>query len=178
MTSEKDQDAFANAMQGVKPLDKVGRAPAPKRPLAKAKNSRAARAALLVESLDGPGGDRPEVVEQLGEEIAFRRPGLPEKTFRRLRRGRFSVEAEADLHGLTVSQAKQLLRDFIGESARDRLGCVRVIHGKGLGSGPGGPVLKGKVQRWLSQWDEVLAFVSARPQDGGSGAVYVLLRQR
>ncbi len=178
MTSDKDRDAFAKAMQGVKPLQQVERAVTAKRPQAKAHNSRAARAALLVESLHGPGDGTPDSIEQLGEEIAFRRPGLAEKTFRKLRRGRFSIEAEADLHGLTVNEAKLLLRDFICESAQLGLGCVRVIHGKGLGSGPGGPVLKGNVQRWLMQWDEILAFVTARTRDGGSGAVYVLLRRR
>ena len=178
MTSDKDRDAFAKAMQGVKPLQQVERAVTAKRPQAKAHNSRAARAALLVESLHGPGDGTPDSIEQLGEEIAFRRPGLAEKTFRKLRRGRFSIEAEADLHGLTVNEAKLLLRDFICESAQLGLGCVRVIHGKGLGSGPGGPVLKGNVQRWLMQWDEILAFVTARMRDGGSGAVYVLLRRR
>ncbi len=178
MTGDNDHDAFAKAMRGVKPLRQSDRAPTLKRPQAKARHSRAARRALLEESLNGPEHGGPDAVEQLGEEIAFRRPGLPEKIFRKLRRGRFSIEAEADLHGLTVAQAKLLLREFISESALQRLGCVRVIHGKGLGSGPGGPVLKGNVQRWLMQWDEVLAFVTARTQDGGSGAVYVLLRRR
>ncbi len=178
MTSDKDRDVFAKAMQGVKPLQQIERALTAKRPQAKAHNSRAARAALLDESLSGSGEGTPDTIEQLGEEIAFRRPGLPEKTFRKLRRGRFSIEDEADLHGLTVNEAKQLLHEFICESAHHGLGCVRVIHGKGLGSGPGGPVLKGNVQRWLMQWDEVLAFVTARARDGGGGAVYVLLRHR
>jgi DNA-nicking Smr family endonuclease len=178
LASDKDTDAFAKAMQGVKPLQQAERPLVTKRPQAKAHNSRAARAALLNESLNGPAKGTPDMIEQLGEEIAFRRPGLPEKTFRKLRRGRFSIGDEADLHGLTVNQAKQLLREFICESAQRELGCVRVIHGKGLGSGPGGPVLKGNVQRWLMQWDEVLAFVTARARDGGSGAVYVLLRHR
>ena len=107
-------------------------------------------------------------------------PGLAPfvSEFMVLRKGRFSIEAEADLHGLTVPQAKLHLREFICESVEYRLGCVRVIHGKGLGSGPGGPVLKGKVQCWLAQWDEVLAFVTALARDGGSGAVYVLLQRR
>jgi len=178
LTGDEEHDAFARAMQGVKPLRQDERAANPKRPQARAQNSRAARAALLAESLNGPERGSPDAVEQLGEEIAFRRPGLPEKTFRQLRRGRFSIEAEADLHGLTVVQAKSLLREFICESVLHRLGCVRVIHGKGRGSGPGGPVLKGNVQRWLMQWDEVLAFVTARTHHGGSGAVYVLLKRR
>jgi len=165
-------------MEGVKPLRQTESAPALERPRVKARNSRAARAALLAESLIGPEAGTPDTIEQLGEEVAFRRPGLPEKTFRQLRRGRFSIEDEADLHGLTVNEAKPLLREFICESAQHGLGCVRVIHGKGLGSGPAGPVLKGNVQRWLAQWDDVLAFVTARARDGGSGAVYVLLQRR
>ncbi len=178
MISDKDRDAFVKAMQEVKPLQQVERAVRPKRPQPKAHNSRAARAALLAESLSGPADGTPDTIEQFGEEIAFRRPGLPEKTFRKLRRGRFRIEDEADLHGLTVNEAKLLLREFIGDSVQRGLGCVRAIHGKGLGSGPGGPVLKGNVQRWLMQWDEVLAFVTARARDGGGGAVYVLLRRR
>jgi len=174
MISDEDRDAFAKAMEGVIRLRADERATASKRRRAKAHNSRAARRALLAESLTGTA----DAVEQLGEEIAFRRPGLPERTFRQLRRGHFRIEAEADLHGLNVDRAKFLLREFICESAAYGLGCVRVIHGKGLGSGPGGPVLKGNVQRWLMQWEEVLAFVTARARDGGSGAVYVLLRRR
>jgi len=176
VTSEKDREDFAKAMQGVKRLRPVERATEPKRPKPRARNSRTARAELLAESLSNP--DLSDSIEQLGEEIAFRRPGLSEKIFRQLRRGRFSIEAEADLHGMTVPEARLLLREFISESTEYGLGCVRVIHGKGLGSGPGGPVLKGNVQRWLTQWDEVLAFVTALARDGGSGAVYVLLRRR
>jgi DNA-nicking Smr family endonuclease len=176
LASEDDRETFAKAMRGVKRLQSTERAVERKRPRAKARNSRAARAEILVESLSGP--ELADSVEQLGEEISFRRPGLSEKIFRQLRRGRFSIEAEADLHGLTVPQAKLQLREFISESSQYGLGCVRVIHGKGLGSGPGGPVLKGNVHRWLAQWDEVLAFVTARARDGGSGAVYVLLRRR
>jgi DNA-nicking Smr family endonuclease len=176
VTSEKDREAFAKAMQGVKRMQPVERALESKRPPAKVRNSRTAGVDLLTESLNAP--NLMDSIEQLGEEIVFRRSKLPEKVFRQLRKGRFSIEAEADLHGLTVPQAKLHLREFICESVEYRLGCVRVIHGKGLGSGPGGPVLKGKVQRWLAQWDEVLAFVTALARDGGSGAVYVLLQRR
>lgn len=176
MTDEKDEDSFARAMQGVKRLKPVERAAPPKRPRTRIRKKRSAGAELLSESLQAP--ELLDSIEQLGEEIAFRRPGLPEKVFRQLRRGRFSIEAEADLHGLTAPEAKVQLREFISESSEYGLGCVRVIHGKGLGSGPGGPVLKGNVQRWLTQWNEVLAFVTARARDGGSGAVYVLLRRR
>ncbi len=176
MSNSEDKDAFAQAMRDVRPLEHEERAAGQKRPPARAQQTRAAREEVLEESLSGLDGLDP--LEQLGEEVAYRHPSLPNRTFRQLRRGRFSIEAEADLHGLTAEQAREFLRDFIVESADRGLGCVRVIHGKGLRSGPGGPVLKATVQRWLVKWDEVLAFVSARARHGGSGAVYVLLRRR
>ena len=114
-----------------------------------------------------------------GEELLFRRPGVRDDTLRRLRRGQYSVEAEVDLHGLGRHAAHEALRDFIVSSAARGLSCVRVIHGKGRGSGPRGPVLKHVVNHWLRRMDDVLAFASARPVDGGTGAAYVLLgRQR
>ena len=178
MMNDKDRDAFAKAMQGVKPLQRDERAAPPKKNRPNKRSANSAQSQVMSQILSTDGTVNPDEIEQLGEEIAFRRPSVPEKIFRQLRRGRFSVEAEADLHGLSVNEAKLLLREFICEAALDGLGCVRVVHGKGLRSGPGGPVLKGNVHRWLSQWDEVLAFVTALARDGGSGAVYVLLRRR
>jgi len=93
----------------------------------------------------------------------------------RLRRGEFAVGDEIDLHGLGADAARDALREFLAEALRRRLGCVRVIHGKGLRSGPGGPVLKHAVNVWLRKVDAVLAFTSAPRRDGGTGAVYVLL---
>jgi DNA-nicking Smr family endonuclease len=96
---------------------------------------------------------------------------------RKLSRGGFSVQAEIDLHGMTVAEARPRLQEFIETCAQDGKLCIRVVHGKGLGSGRRGPVLKQKVNRWLRQWDTVLAFVSTRQVDGGTGAIYVLLKQ-
>ena len=95
--------------------------------------------------------------------------------FRRLRRGQFAVAAEIDLHGLGRHAAHEALREFIAEAVERGQGCVRVIHGKGRGSGQRGPVLKHVVNHWLRRMDGVLAFASARPVDGGTGAAYVLL---
>lgn len=95
---------------------------------------------------------------------------------RKLARGNFAVQAEIDLHGMTVSEARPALREFIIESLYRGHTCVRVVHGKGLGSGERGPVLKSGVNGWLRRWDEVLAFVSTRQAHGGTGAIYVLLR--
>ena len=112
---------------------------------------------------------------ETGEELVFARPGLQHNVLRKLRRGQFSIEAELDLHGMTVAQARQALADFL----RVRPGrCVRVIHGKGNSSTGRVPVLKGKVNHWLRQREEVLAFSSARPVDGGTGALYVLLARK
>lgn len=132
--------------------------------------------AVLRELAQGPSADNP-LGPELGEALAYARPGLQQKTLRRLRRGEFSVMAELDLHGQTVEPARRLLADFLNECQRRQLGCVRVIHGKGRRSSNAGPVLKGQVDRWLRQRDEVLAFCSARPVDGGTGALYVLLRR-
>lgn len=169
----EDEKVFAEAMRGVKPLrarDTVGLEPP--RPKAEARLSRAASRQVLAESLQGAINDAS------GEEIAFRRPGVSERTLHELRRGRYSIEDEIDLHGLNRTQAGAALKDFIADASARQLGCVRVIHGKGSRSGPQGPVLKGCVQQWLAQWDAVLAVCSANRRHGGSGAVYVLLRAR
>lgn len=111
-----------------------------------------------------------------GEELWFARGGLQHKVLRQLRRGQFSVGAELDLHGMTVPEARHALAVFLGSSTRQRSRCVRIIHGKGLGSLKE-PILKPKVVGWLQQRQEVLAFCSAPPTDGGTGALYVLLRK-
>ncbi len=143
-------------------------------PAPEAAFTRADQRAVLAESLTGPHDDEPET----GEELAYRTASVSLASFRKLRRGRLSVMAEADLHGLNVSEAKRHLREFLAEAHQRRWQCVRIIHGKGKRSGQRGPVLRNKVDRWLRQWSEVLAFCSARPVDGGTGAVYVLLRRR
>lgn len=113
---------------------------------------------------------------ETGEELSFARPGLQHTVLRKLRRGQYSVGAELDLHGHTVPEARFMLAQFLLESRQRGIRCVRVIHGKGLGSRRQQPVLKVKVNHWLPQREEVLAFCSARPVDGGTGAVYVLLK--
>lgn len=113
-----------------------------------------------------------------GEELYYRREGVQQAVLRKLRRGQFQVGAALDLHGMTVAMAREALAAFLHRARRDSLGCVRIIHGKGNGSRHRGPVLKPKINHWLRQRDEVLAFCSARPVDGGTGAIYVLLRRK
>jgi DNA-nicking Smr family endonuclease len=170
--SDDDQRAFREAMSGVRPLPRRERAAPPPKPGAVARFKREAERDVLRESLLLPAD--PALLDT-GEELLFRRPGVPEDVFRRLRRGQFAVAAEIDLHGLGRHAAHESLRAFITDCADRGLACVRVIHGKGRGSGPRGPVLKHVVNHWLRRMDDVVAFVSARPVDGGTGAAYVLL---
>lgn len=113
----------------------------------------------------------------LADGISFQRPGVQHNVIRKLRRGQYSIGSELDLHGMTAREARLALIEFLGAARRANQTCVRIIHGKGLRSTNKGPVLKPKVARWLTQFDEVLAYCTARPTDGGSGAIYVLLRK-
>jgi DNA-nicking Smr family endonuclease len=114
---------------------------------------------------------------QPGDELQFRRPGVPEDVLRALRRGRFRVQDETDLHGLNASEATAHLARFLRAARARDLRCVRIIHGKGLRSGARGPVLKNTVNALLRRAEAVLAFASARPTDGGTGATLVLLER-
>ena len=173
--TDDDVDLFRKAVSGAKPLRNEKRAKVEARkPKPKARFSRADERAVLRESLD-PDIDDTEAYG--GESLRFHRPHVGKRTMRKLARGGFSVQAEIDLHGMTVAEAKPRLADFIEDCARRGKLCVRIVHGKGLGSGYRGPVLKQKVNRWLRQWDPVIAFISTRQVDGGTGAVYVLLRE-
>ena len=110
------------------------------------------------------------------DQLSYRRPGIGVEVTRRLRSGHWSIQRQLDLHGLRVDEAREALGEFVRQAHKVGLRCVRVVHGKGLGSPGKSPVLKGRVQRWLVQKNEVLAFVQARPMDGGAGALVVLLK--
>ncbi len=109
-------------------------------------------------------------------ELSFRRPGIGPDVLRKLRRGDWVIQDELDLHGSRVDAARALLAHFLHDAVRRGLRCVRVVHGKGLGSKDRQPVLKGKARMWLAQREEVIAFCQARPAEGGGGALIVLLR--
>lgn len=109
------------------------------------------------------------------EHLSFRRPGVGPDVTRKLRRGDWSIQRQIDLHGLRRDDAREALSIFIREAFKHGIRCVRVVHGKGLGSPGKTPVLKGRVHSWLVQKNEVLAFVQAKPADGGAGALVVLL---
>ena len=125
---------------------------------------------------DDPAPQSWDTGQEYEHEQTFVRRGLPADLAGKLRRGHWSVQAELDLHGLTVDGAHDALSDFVVDARTRRLRCVRVIHGKGLTSPGKEPVLKGKVRRWLAHWDEVLAYAEAPRHAGGGGALLVLLK--
>jgi DNA-nicking Smr family endonuclease len=164
---------FRAAVRGVRPLRTHISPPHPQRTRPQARFTRADRAAVLRESLDPQAAADPE--QFTGDALAFHRPHVSASVLRRLRRGDFRVQREIDLHGMTVAEAKPALREFLVRALEQHVRCVRIVHGKGLRSGHRGPVLKAAVNGLLRRTGAVLAYVSARPVDGGTGAVYVLL---
>jgi DNA-nicking Smr family endonuclease len=163
---------FRDAVRDVRPLGARTPPRQPARPRPRARFARADRAAVLRESLDTSA---PDPALAGGEELVYRRPHVQPAVLRRLRRGEYHVQREIDLHGLSAAEARQALRGFLVEALERHVRCVRIIHGKGLRSGTRGPVLKSAVSGLLRRTGAVLAYVSARPADGGTGAVYVLL---
>lgn len=165
---------FRAALKDVTPLPERSPPPAAPKPPARATFRRRDEAFVLEQSLAlGPG----ELLVETGDELLFRRAHVLPRTLERLRRGDYAVRAELDLHGMTALEARAAVREFIARALAEGARCVRVIHGKGLGSGPRGPVLKSGVNVWLRNLAPVLAFASARTVDGGTGALYVLLER-
>jgi DNA-nicking Smr family endonuclease len=172
---EEEANLFKAEVKDVVPIRTLNRAkvagpsplPVPKQRLA---DEEAALRSSLSDEID---------IERLldtDEALSYRQPGLGIEVVRKLRRGEWSIQAQLDLHGLRSDEARLALVGFLSESLSNNMRCLRVIHGKGLGSVNKEPVLKGKVLKWLIQRDEVMAFCQARPNDGGSGALLILLR--
>jgi len=172
MNDEDERKLFRAAVRDVRPLRQSR--PAPQRPKvpARAVLRRADEARVLAESLDLDAAD---LEVETGEELTYRRNGVPEAAMRRLRRGLYARRDELDLHGMTRAEARLAILGFLADASHHGLRCVRIVHGKGRGSGDRGPVLKAAVNRWLRRHDAVAAFCSARRPDGGTGALYVLL---
>lgn len=167
-----DKSLFREVVGEVRPVSsKRLHLPGP-RPRGRARFTRMDELNVLGESLR-VGPEQLEV--ESGEELAYLRAGVAPPVLRKLRRGGYAIQAEMDLHGMTSNEARAALREFMAECLALDLRCVRIVHGKGLRSGDRGPVLKSSVNRWLRQWNEVLAFCSAPRRDGGTGAIYVLI---
>jgi DNA-nicking Smr family endonuclease len=113
---------------------------------------------------------------ETGEELLYLRDGHSPDILRKLRRGHWVIQAKIDLHGLVRDEARLYVSTFISDCKKRGIRCVRIVHGKGLGSRNREPILKHKLRGWLMQKDEVIAYAEAKKQDGGSGAVIVLLK--
>lgn len=170
-----DSDLFRQAVADATPLEVEPRmqhekprpAPVPRQRIRDEK-------AVLDELLDEPPlGESLEL--ETGEELRFLRTGYPTRLLKRLRRGDFAVTLHLDLHHMTHDLARDALLAFIEDALDSEVGCVRVVHGKGLRS-KAGPVLKVMTNRLLRRHRAVIAFTSCRPVDGGTGAILVLLR--
>lgn len=172
-----EKDLFARAVGATEPLRQKTRtvplAPEPPAPIPVQHQLDEQR--VLRESLS----DEFDVTTLLDvdDAMSFRRPGIGTDVTARLRKGDWTIQAQVDLHGLRSDEAREALASFLRRSVRNGVRCVRVIHGKGMGSPDKLPVLKGKVRSWLVQKEEVIAFVQARESLGGAGALMVLLRQ-
>ena len=175
MRSPPDDEEFRRATAGVQPLRAPRRvARTGKRPAPVPVQTRRDEQAALAESLSGPLSIDDAI--ESGEELAFLRDGLSRQLLRKLRRGHWVVEDSLDLHGMNRVEAAASVAAFLRHCLARRVRCVRIVHGKGLGSRNREPVLKGKLRKWLAMRDEVLAFCQAPAADGGGGAVLVLLK--
>ncbi len=170
--SKDEQSAFAALVGRVRRLEYDGVEPEPRRTPAR----RRARPADAPETAD-PWSDPPRDHEGHADGD-YQRGGVQRGIVRKLKRGQFPLADEIDLHGQTQAEARSALHAFLARARGARVCCVRVIHGKGLSSPGYKAVLKPRVREWLRQDPRVLAYTAARDADGGSGALYVLLRAR
>jgi DNA-nicking Smr family endonuclease len=172
---ERERQAFALAVGPVHALPDTGRALVDRpRPAPEPRQREADERAALAESLS----DEVDIESLLltDDGLSFRRHGIGPDVVTKLRRGHWAIQSQIDLHGLRSDEAREALIAHIREALRRGHRCVRVVHGKGHGSPGRQPVLKAKVQRWLGQSDEVVAFAQASGPQGGAGALIVLLK--
>jgi DNA-nicking Smr family endonuclease len=174
---EDDLSLFLSAMDGVEQITDRGEPPPPNPRLPEIIDENAEALAELAELVAGQGDFD---VADTDEFIEGAAPGIDARLLRSLRRGDFSLQGRLDLHGMTQTEAKEAVDRFLTDSRRSGKRCVLIVHGRGLNSMDQIPVLKERLRGWLNQkrlGKGVLAFATARPQDGGAGAVYVLLRR-
>lgn len=169
-----EKDLFSRAIGATQPLRRVAAVPlAPDPPAPIPVQHQLDEQRVLRESLSDEFDV--ETLLDVDDAMSFRRPGIGTDVTRRLRAGEWSIQQQLDLHGMRSDEAREALGAFIRTANKRGVRCVRVVHGKGLGSPGKQPVLKTKTQRWLIQKNEVLAFVQAKPAEGGAGALVVLL---
>lgn len=174
-SKENEENLFSEAVKDARPLPKNNRAfheikkpkPIPKQLIRDEQQA-------LIDSLS----DHyiPAYEMETGEELLYLREGHSPDILRKLRRGKWVIQAHIDLHGLVSDEARLYVATFISDCKKRGIRCIRIVHGKGLGSRNREPILKHKLRGWLIQKDEVIAYAQAKQQDGGSGAVIVLLK--
>ena len=170
-----NKNLFANSIGVVKPISVVPKVLSKtKQPEPNPVQQMRDNAAVLRESLSDEFDV--ESLLDIDDSLSFRRPGIGTDVTKKLRQGIWSIQKQLDLHNMRTDEAREALGLFIRESHKIGIRCVRVVHGKGLGSAGKEPVLKAKVKSWLIQKQEVLAFVQAKPAEGGAGALVVLLK--
>lgn len=172
-----DATLFARATRGVQRIQAEA-PPAAMRQRPDANTLRRRAAAVEEEAVTGPISDAAALMHSVQPEefLSFARNGIQPRVLQKLKQGQQPWQAAVDLHGCTVDEARDAVLKLVAESHQEGLTIVKIVHGKGLMHGQ--PLLKTCVNGWLRQVPEVLAFVSALPRDGGTGAAYVLLKQR
>ena len=168
-----DEELWAREIAGIEPLPDKPRVTPPPAPLRHARQSAADEAQVMPDALFG---DIDPADFDSGDETEFRAGGVNRRQLRRLRRGEFAIQGSVDLHGQTRIEAAQSVRALLARAEVEGWRCIKIIHGKGLRSPQGRPVLKSRVELALQRSDCVLAYASAPPWAGGSGAILALLR--
>lgn len=175
LESRRDAELFRKSIGEVTQLPLSDKAPSTlPPPLPIARHRLADEQAALEQSLSDEFTS--DTLLDTDEQLSYARVGVSPDTLRKLRRGHWVIQAQLDLHGMRREEAREALVEFLRNAQKRGLRCVRIVHGKGLGSVNKEPVLKNKVRNWLVQKDEVIAFCQARAADGGAGALVVLLK--
>ena len=175
MTSDEDSKLFRKAMGDTKPAkpdNKVRHKPARKKIRPKKISPSDEQTSVAIDDVFSDA-----YVEECPDKLSFSRSGVQPSTLKKLRQGKLPVDDSIDLHKLTVNEARSYLLEFLGECEHNGNRCIIIVHGKGFGSHGRKPVIKPMVNKWLREVPSVLAFHSAKQADGGTGAVYVLLKQ-
>lgn len=172
--AEAEKNLFTRAIGKVAPLPAHNKAHLPHPPRQPVATQRQKDEAQVIQDSLSDEFDVSTLLDT-DEALSFRRPSVGPEVTRKLRKGDWAIQREIDLHGLRSDEARLALTTFIRDAHKHGIRCVRVVHGKGLGSPGKTPVLKSKVHSWLVQKNQVMAFVQAKPAEGGAGALLVLL---
>lgn len=177
---ESDEALLARELAGVRPLEREPRVPEPPRRPDREARKRLQQAATTAGEQERMADGSLDAVAPVAADarLEFHRPGLQLRQWQRLKQGAIAWQLAVDLHGATRGEALRAVERLIRQAQEEQANCIRVVHGKGYGSTPGTSTVKAELNHWLRRHDEVLAFCSALPADGGAGALYVLLRRR